>query len=80
MRPHSLALSGGIGALEELAEIMTLRYINRINKPVVIHNQGGYYDDLLRFFDRMRSERFQIVRPAGPLRRRRHGRRHLAAS
>jgi uncharacterized protein (TIGR00730 family) len=54
-----LALPGGIGTLEELTEIMTLRYINRIDKPVVIFNQDGYYDDLLRFFDRMTRERFK---------------------
>ncbi len=54
-----LALPGGIGTLEELTEIMTLRYINRIDKPVVIFNQDGYYDDLLRFFERMTRERFK---------------------
>jgi uncharacterized protein (TIGR00730 family) len=54
-----LALPGGIGTLEELAEIMTLRYINRMNKPVVVFNQDGYYDDLLRFFERMTRERFK---------------------
>jgi uncharacterized protein (TIGR00730 family) len=54
-----LALPGGIGTLEELTEIMTLRYINRLDKPVVIFNHGGFYDDLLRFFDRMRRERFK---------------------
>jgi hypothetical protein len=54
-----LALPGGIGTLEELAEIMTLRYINRTDKPVVIYNQGGYYDELLRFFERMTLERFK---------------------
>jgi uncharacterized protein (TIGR00730 family) len=54
-----LALPGGIGTLEELAEIMTLRYINRINKPVVLFNQEGFYDDLLRFFERMTRERFK---------------------
>ncbi|HXQ81509.1 MAG TPA: TIGR00730 family Rossman fold protein [Opitutaceae bacterium] len=54
-----LALPGGIGTLEELAEIMTLRYINRIDKPVVVFNQDGYYDDLLRFFERMTRERFK---------------------
>ena len=54
-----LALPGGIGTLEELAEIMTLRYINRTDKPVVIFNQEGYYDELLRFFDRMTAERFK---------------------
>jgi uncharacterized protein (TIGR00730 family) len=54
-----LALAGGIGTLEELTEIMTLRYINRIDKPVVVYNQGGFYDDLLRFFERMTRERFK---------------------
>lgn len=54
-----LALPGGIGTLEELAEIMTLRYINRLDKPVVVFNDGGYYDDLLKFFERMTAERFK---------------------
>jgi len=54
-----LALPGGIGTLEELTEIMTLRYINRIDKPVVVYNHGGFYDDLLRFFERMTRERFK---------------------
>jgi uncharacterized protein (TIGR00730 family) len=54
-----LALPGGIGTLEELTEIMTLRYINRIDKPVVLFNHDGFYDDLLRFFERMTRERFK---------------------
>jgi cytokinin riboside 5'-monophosphate phosphoribohydrolase len=54
-----LALPGGIGTLEELTEIMTLRYINRIDKPVIVFNQDGFYDDLLRFFERMTRERFK---------------------
>lgn len=54
-----LALPGGIGTLEELAEIMTLRYMKRIDKPVVVFNQGGYYNDLFQFFDRMTRERFK---------------------
>ena len=54
-----LALAGGIGTLEELAEIMTLRYVNRTDKRVVVFNQDGYYDDLIRFFERMTRERFK---------------------
>jgi len=54
-----LALPGGIGTLEELTEIMTLRYINRMHKPIVLLNQNGFYDDLLRFFERMTTERFK---------------------
>ena len=54
-----VALPGGIGTLEELAEIMTLRYINLTRKPIVLLNQDGFYDELLAFFERMTRERFK---------------------
>jgi cytokinin riboside 5'-monophosphate phosphoribohydrolase len=54
-----LALPGGIGTLEEIAEVLTLRYLALMKKPAVFYNQAGYYDDLLRFFDRMIRERFR---------------------
>ena len=53
-----LTLPGGIGTLEELAEIMTLRYINLCHKPIVLLNQDGFYDDLLRLFEKMLAEKF----------------------
>ncbi len=54
-----LTLPGGIGTLEEIAEVLTLRYLAQLEKPVVFLNQNGYYDDLFRFFDRMQRERFK---------------------
>ncbi|WP_277508738.1 MULTISPECIES: TIGR00730 family Rossman fold protein [unclassified Ereboglobus] len=54
-----LALPGGIGTLEELSEVLTERYLNLSQKPVVIFNQDGFYDDLLRFFERMVRENFK---------------------
>lgn len=54
-----VTLPGGIGTLEELTEIMTERYLNLTRKPVVLVNQDGFYDDLIRFFDRMVFERFK---------------------
>ena len=54
-----VALPGGIGTLEEFAEVMTLRYLNLLHKPMVLVNQDGFYDDLLRFFERMTRERFK---------------------
>ena len=45
-----VTLPGGIGTLEEFLEIIVLRYLNRLDKPVILVNQDGYYDDLLRFF------------------------------
>jgi uncharacterized protein (TIGR00730 family) len=54
-----VTLPGGIGTLEELTEIMTERYLNLTRKPVVLVNQDGFYDDLIRFFHRMVAERFK---------------------
>lgn len=56
-----LALPGGIGTLEEIAEVLTLRYLARFDKPAVFFNQRGFYDDLLRFFDRMKQENFRSL-------------------
>jgi len=53
-----VALPGGWGTLEELMEILTLRQLDVLRKPVVIFNQDGFYDELLKFFDRMIAEKF----------------------
>jgi cytokinin riboside 5'-monophosphate phosphoribohydrolase len=53
-----LALPGGWGTLEELIEILVLRQLDKLRKPVVILNHRGFYDELLRFFQRMVTERF----------------------
>jgi len=54
-----LALPGGIGTLEEIAEVLTLRYLAQIDKPAVFFNQNQFYDHLLRFFRHMGEERFR---------------------
>lgn len=41
-----IALPGGIGTLEELFEIMTLRALGQIAKPLVLLNVNGFYDPL----------------------------------
>jgi uncharacterized protein (TIGR00730 family) len=53
-----LALPGGWGTLEELLEILTLAHLEVLHKPIIILNQDGYYDDLLKLFDRIVAERF----------------------
>jgi uncharacterized protein (TIGR00730 family) len=57
-----VALPGGWGTLEEMMEIITLRQLNVVRKPCVFLNQDGFYDHLLRLFDRMLAERF--VKPS----------------
>ena len=54
-----LTLPGGIGTLEEMTEIMSERYLNLTQKPLVLLNQDGFYDELLRFFARMVAEKFK---------------------
>jgi len=54
-----VALPGGIGTLEEISEVITLKYLGKLNKPIIFYNQNGFYDDLLKFFERMASERFR---------------------
>ncbi len=53
-----LALPGGWGTLEELLEILTLAHLEVLRKPIVIFNQDGYYDDLLRLCERIVAEKF----------------------
>ena len=53
-----VALPGGFGTLEEIMEILTLRQLDVVKKPCVFFNQDGFYDDLLRLFQRMLAEKF----------------------
>ncbi|HNC23291.1 MAG TPA: TIGR00730 family Rossman fold protein [Opitutaceae bacterium] len=53
-----VTLPGGFGTLEEIMEILTLRQLDVVRKPCVFLNQDGFYDDLLRLFERMLRERF----------------------
>ena len=48
-----VALPGGLGTLEELAEILVLKQLKYHNKAVVIVNADGFYDPLLNLFDHM---------------------------
>lgn len=51
-------LPGGLGTLEELAEILVLKVLKQTHKPLVIFNQDGFYDPLLVFFDHLCEHRF----------------------
>ena len=53
-----IVLPGGVGTLDELAEIMASNQLGIINKPVGILNTEGYYDDLLKWFSKAVDEGF----------------------
>ena len=53
-----IALPGGIGTMEELFEVWTWSNLRIHAKPCVLLNVDGYYDDLLRFLDKMKTAGF----------------------
>jgi len=53
-----IALPGGIGTIEELTEVMTLRKLERHCKPLVLANFKGYWSPLLGLFDSMAEAGF----------------------
>lgn len=53
-----LAISGGIGTLDEFFEAWTWRQLGYHNKPVGLLNTGGYYDGLIQFLQHSVREDF----------------------
>jgi uncharacterized protein (TIGR00730 family) len=56
-----VALPGGMGTLEELAEILTWAQLGLHARPCGLLDVDGYYEPLITFFDRAVEEGF--VRP-----------------
>lgn len=54
-----VALPGGLGTLEELAEMGTWLTLGMSFKPVGILNTAGFYDPLLAMFDKAHASGFQ---------------------
>ena len=48
-----IALPGGPGTLEEISEIISLRRLNRTEKPCIVYNIDGFYDPLKNLLDEM---------------------------
>jgi uncharacterized protein (TIGR00730 family) len=57
-----VALPGGSGTFEELLEVITLKRLGIFLHPIVIVNQGGFYDPLVDLFNRSVHERFMDKR------------------
>ncbi|MCA6078394.1 TIGR00730 family Rossman fold protein [Fulvivirga sedimenti] len=56
-------LPGGMGTLDEMAEILTWNQLLILKKPIGILNVNGYYDPLLKMMDEMVNAGF--LRPKG---------------
>ena len=53
---------GGFGTFEEFFEVLTLKQLGRINKPIMLFNLNGYYGPLLRLLDETIAQGF--MKPA----------------
>ncbi len=56
-----IALPGGLGTLEELAEALTWSQLGLHRKPCGVINLDGYFDPLIAFFDRAVDEGFMAA-------------------
>jgi hypothetical protein len=57
-----IALPGGLGTLEELAEVATWSQLGLHSKPIVLLDVGGFWDPLVVQLDRMVST--GLLKPA----------------
>lgn len=53
-----VALPGGIGTLEELTEVITLKQLGQFSKPIIMLNTNNFYDHLTAFLEEMISQQF----------------------
>lgn len=53
-----IALPGGFGTLEELAEMIVQKQLGYNQKPIVILNTNGFYDKMFEFFETIINQNF----------------------
>ncbi len=51
-------LPGGIGTVYELFATLELKRCHEFDKPIVLYNSCGYFDDVLALLDKMVNENF----------------------
>ena len=58
-----ICLPGGFGTLEEILEVITLKQLGYLDKPIVFFNINNFYDEFFKFIDHMVFEK--IVKESG---------------
>ncbi|KAI9744509.1 MAG: hypothetical protein M1818_002038 [Claussenomyces sp. TS43310] len=56
-----VALPGGFGTLEELMEIITWNFLGIHEKPIILFNVDGYYDEIVTWVKKAVTEEFVNV-------------------
>lgn len=54
----TIVTPGGIGTYEEFFEILTLKSLGRIDRPIVLYNINGYYDRMKALLEYTAEEKF----------------------
>ena len=53
-----IALPGGFGTLEELAEMIVQKQLGYNSKPIILLNTNNFYNKIIEFFETMINEQF----------------------
>ena len=56
-----VVVPGGIGTYEEFFEVLTLKQLARMSKPIAVFNVNGYFDPLIRMIEDNTKDGF--IRP-----------------
>lgn len=54
----TIVAPGGIGTYEEFFEILTLKSLRRLNRPIVLYNIEGYYDIIKELLEQTADRAF----------------------
>lgn len=54
----TIVTPGGIGTYEEFFEILTLKSLGRIDRPIVLYNINGYYNQMKSLLEQTAAEKF----------------------
>ena len=58
MSEATIVTPGGIGTYEEFMEILTLKSLGRIDRPIVLFNINGYYDPMVKLLNHTADNSF----------------------
>ncbi len=53
-------LPGGLGTLDELLDVVTLRQLGYHDKPIILVNLGGYWDPFIALVDQIVAHKFAL--------------------
>lgn len=51
---------GGIGTMDEFFQVLTLKYLNQLDTPIVILNTNGFYDSLISLINNLADSKAVI--------------------